>query len=932
MHFARGTVVGGDFVVEAKHAEGGMGIVYRVTQQSTQLQRALKVMHPALGSGTELARRFQLEVLIGGRVDSLHVVQFVAAGYDPHLHIAYAVMEWVHGRELEAVVESAGRLSVYQTTALFEQIAHGVGAAHREGIVHRDLKPGNILVGPSRSASSPVLLKVLDFGIAKLMESDRTSTRGMGTPLWMAPEQSGVRTRVGPQADVWALGLIVYFCLTGKVYWRCAHDETASNTAILREMLIDELELPSRRAESMGTRFPSWLDAWWLRCVARDPAQRFDGAASAFGNYVAAQAAAPGEAAGTPAQLAALVVLPAQVENTQSMQVTATVLASDEVASPKQNAEVLAPPETQTTDVPIVAEVVLPNGDAPSTPGTGVAPSSFALSPNSNTRWWFLGGGLVASAAIAAMVVVTDTKSGNPAFRADAGADVAISSLEVTEYCLETVEKGESVACLEPLSQAPVGANRYTALLRRNGQLVRKKTFDASLQASDANSNETVLSDYRYEGGRIVEETSRNQLGKVVEIKRRSFEETDSISTVEDALGRTFVYGYASYSVAYAAGRIAGRPLKTVFRDSLGRTASNEVGQFGMVEELDTRCLVTSQFSLGPHHNVLDCEGCEAKNTIGRMLTNSGQVTEDAYFDGNGTPTRGELGCFRIRSTHDKRRALVRWQCMSAAGENMNATNGVAVQTNTFDTEGRNVSSLANDSTGQKIPAQSWLLEYAGARGKLTRRTSDTSRVDFTYDAAGRMLTRRKTIIEAGKAIASSACSNDNVRFSYTTDGYSQIVTTADGKDCNPAKVPAEVRKTFDAGGLLVAESYWQMGGEPSGTSQTKGAQSMSWEYDQHRRVVRRESFNPTRTQSSRELYTFDDGERRMTVRTEFMGAALVTSNGCVEESIQVSDEGRVLDYTCKDATGKPHIRVGAYTALFRNSEPVVVGSHIAHF
>ena len=139
---------------------------------------------------------------------------------------------------------------------------HALGGAHAQGIVHRDLKPENLFLARSRRVGQGSLIKVLDFGIA-----------AVGSPFWMAPEQSRPGDALLPATDVWALGLIAFHLLIGRSYWRTARLEDASISAVLTEILMEPLESASARATWLGAgeRVPAGFDAWFSRCVTRCP-------------------------------------------------------------------------------------------------------------------------------------------------------------------------------------------------------------------------------------------------------------------------------------------------------------------------------------------------------------------------------------------------------------------------------------------------------------------------------------------------------------------------------------------------------------------------------------------------------------------------------------------------------------------------------------
>jgi len=280
-----GATLGGDFRIERQLGAGGMGAVYVAEQISTGRRRALKLMHPSLVSDAKLRERFEQEARVGARIPSDHVVQVIAAGVDEATGSPFIAMELLDGEDLAATMNKRGALPPEDVRAILQPVCHALGAAHNAGIVHRDLKPENIFLLHTRDVQRTFDVKLLDFGIAKLTADARTmATSAVGTPLWMAPEQTDPRAKIAPTADIWPLALLVFSMLTGRSYWRVASDPSVSVQALMREILFEPVDAPSVRAVEfqIDVPLPEGFDAWFLRCLDRDAAKRFPTANEAW--------------------------------------------------------------------------------------------------------------------------------------------------------------------------------------------------------------------------------------------------------------------------------------------------------------------------------------------------------------------------------------------------------------------------------------------------------------------------------------------------------------------------------------------------------------------------------------------------------------------------------------------------------------------------
>jgi serine/threonine-protein kinase len=277
---APGAIFGRDFRVVQRIAAGGMGTVYEAVQLSTGKKRALKIMHAQYEGDDRTRLRFIQEAQATAAVESDHIVEMVAAGVEEESNTPWIAMELLQGRDMKAALAERGTFTRAEVAEMFRQLCHGLGGAHREGLVHRDLKPENIFLADPRREGIPFTVKILDFGLAKLVQessSQGSATQAVGSPRWMAPEQAGLSGQIAPQTDVWALGLIAFNLLTGKVYWRIANSPSSTIMQQLTEVLMQPLDPASVRAAEYGVAnlLPAKFDSWFARCVVRDANERF---------------------------------------------------------------------------------------------------------------------------------------------------------------------------------------------------------------------------------------------------------------------------------------------------------------------------------------------------------------------------------------------------------------------------------------------------------------------------------------------------------------------------------------------------------------------------------------------------------------------------------------------------------------------------------
>ena len=273
------------FEVIRKLNAGGMGAVYEVRRVGLERPLALKIMAPEFADSEDHQKRFLREARVASKLESDHVVEVLDANIDPGTRTPWIAMEFLRGEDLAAVMRRRGRLTFAEVLGVYEHVGLGLGQAHRAGVIHLDIKPENLFVS-RRHEGATTRVKVLDFGVSRMTAESRVSaklTSLIASPLWMAPEQGERQGRVTAATDVWALGLVAFYLLTGKYYWRDANvadDEPMNAMAVMMEPVTHPIDPASARAAELGAPgiISAGFDAWFARCVCRDPAARFSDA------------------------------------------------------------------------------------------------------------------------------------------------------------------------------------------------------------------------------------------------------------------------------------------------------------------------------------------------------------------------------------------------------------------------------------------------------------------------------------------------------------------------------------------------------------------------------------------------------------------------------------------------------------------------------
>jgi serine/threonine-protein kinase len=259
----------GQYTLREKIGSGGMGEVYRADHRLLRRPCAIKLMRPERTSDSRLLQRFEREVQATATLTHPNAVQVFDYGRAED-GTFYYVMEYLLGLTLEQLVERHGPLPPARAVHFLRQICGALGEAHGIGLLHRDLKPGNVMV--CTRGGVPDTAKLLDFGLVLPQgggaDGDKLTQDGAlaGTPAYMSPEQVGGQANLAARSDIYSLGALAYFLLTGQ-------SPFAGRSAV--KMLAAHLYEPPAPLTAHRADVPPDLEAVILKCLAKNPADRF---------------------------------------------------------------------------------------------------------------------------------------------------------------------------------------------------------------------------------------------------------------------------------------------------------------------------------------------------------------------------------------------------------------------------------------------------------------------------------------------------------------------------------------------------------------------------------------------------------------------------------------------------------------------------------
>jgi eukaryotic-like serine/threonine-protein kinase len=249
----------GNYRVESRLGEGGMGTVYRAVDVMLDREVALKVLRRELASQPLLVDRFRAEAVALARLRHENIAALY--GLDRQGDELVMVMEYVSGETLEARIARAGPMRWQDAIVVMRGVLAALGHAHVRGVVHRDIKPANVMV------DAEGMVKVMDFGIARMMGESRQTRAGVaiGTPSYMAPEQLRGED-VDGRTDLYSAGALLFELLTGRVAFQADSDYA---------LMMQQLNDPPARPSTIVAGIPRELDAVISRAMAKRPAERF---------------------------------------------------------------------------------------------------------------------------------------------------------------------------------------------------------------------------------------------------------------------------------------------------------------------------------------------------------------------------------------------------------------------------------------------------------------------------------------------------------------------------------------------------------------------------------------------------------------------------------------------------------------------------------
>ncbi|GAB5492114.1 MAG: hypothetical protein Phog2KO_23290 [Phototrophicaceae bacterium] len=254
------TMLNGRYQLVSQQGSGGMSVIYKAVDRALGRTVAVKILRPSLTNDPSFLEKFRNEARAVANLSHPNIVTVYDVGSDGPTH--YIVMELVEGTDLKKIIKDEGALPIDRAISLSLQICAGLGYAHRSGLVHADVKPQNMLVTPQD------VVKVTDFGIAQALTNTQPQQKAdvvWGSPHYFAPEQARGEQPT-PQADVYAVGIVMFELLTGNLPYIGANQ---------RELAMAHIREPIPNVSDLRPGVPDRLAKMIYRAMAKDPRDRY---------------------------------------------------------------------------------------------------------------------------------------------------------------------------------------------------------------------------------------------------------------------------------------------------------------------------------------------------------------------------------------------------------------------------------------------------------------------------------------------------------------------------------------------------------------------------------------------------------------------------------------------------------------------------------
>jgi serine/threonine-protein kinase len=278
-----GTTLDGKYKIQKLLGAGAMGQVFQAEHAATGRRVAVKVISsPDFVRDQTVVTRFQREARAAGAIDTQHITQVLDAGVDHESGLPFLVMEFMTGEDLQQLIKRIGPLAPDLALRVVAQGCLGLAKAHDAGVVHRDMKPANLFL--AKRDAGEIIIKVLDFGIAKVKmdQAHETESAGLtktgsmlGSPLYMSPEQArGDVKHIDHRTDIWSMGVVLYQALSGRTPYQ--------HVTALGQLIIAICSEWPKHIQEVAPWVPAEVAAIVHRCLRHNPDERYQSATEMF--------------------------------------------------------------------------------------------------------------------------------------------------------------------------------------------------------------------------------------------------------------------------------------------------------------------------------------------------------------------------------------------------------------------------------------------------------------------------------------------------------------------------------------------------------------------------------------------------------------------------------------------------------------------------